>query len=94
GHHLLLVGPPGAGKTMLARRLPGLLPDLQAAEALEVTKVHSAAGLPLPPDGLLRRPPLRAPHHGASAVSLIGGGTAWMRPGEISLATASVRECS
>ena len=94
GHHLLLVGPPGAGKTMLARRLPGLLPDLAAAEALEVTKVHSAAGLPLPPDGLLRRPPLRAPHHGASAVSLIGGGTAWMRPGEISLATAGVRKCS
>ncbi len=94
GHHLLLVGPPGAGKTMLARRLPGLLPDLQPAEALEVTKVHSAAGLPLPSGGLVRRPPLRAPHHGASAVSLIGGGTAWMRPGEISLATASVRECS
>ncbi|MBW3645579.1 MAG: ATP-binding protein [Actinobacteria bacterium] len=93
-HHLLLVGPPGAGKTMLARRLPGLLPDLEAAEALEVTKVHSAAGLPLPADGLVRRPPLRAPHHGASAVSLIGGGTAWMRPGEISLATAGVRECS
>ena len=94
GHHLLLVGPPGAGKTMLARRLPGLLPDLRPSEALEVTKVHSAAGLPLPADGLVRRPPLRAPHHGASAVSLIGGGTAWMRPGEISLATASVRKCS
>jgi magnesium chelatase family protein len=90
GHHLLLVGPPGAGKTMLARRLPGLLPDLDVAEALEVTKVHSAAGLPLPPSGLVRRPPLRAPHHGASAVALIGGGTAWMRPGEISLATRGV----
>ncbi|MGI9120043.1 MAG: YifB family Mg chelatase-like AAA ATPase [Acidimicrobiales bacterium] len=90
GHHLLLVGPPGAGKTMLARRLPGLLPDLGRAEALEVTRVHSAAGLALPPGGLVRRPPLRAPHHGASAVALIGGGTAWMRPGEISLATRGV----
>ncbi len=90
GHHLLLVGPPGAGKTMLARRLPGLLPDLGRAEALEATRVHSAAGLALPPGGLVRRPPLRAPHHGASAVSLIGGGTTWMRPGEISLARAGV----
>ncbi len=90
GHHLLLVGPPGAGKTMLARRLPGLLPDLGQAEALEATRVHSAAGIALPPGGLVRRPPLRAPHHGASAVSLIGGGTTWMRPGEISLATQGV----
>ncbi len=90
GHHLLLVGPPGAGKTMLARRLPGLLPDLERSEALEATRVHSAAGLPLPPGGLVYRPPLRAPHHGASTVSLIGGGTTWMRPGEISLATRGV----
>jgi magnesium chelatase family protein len=86
GHHLLLCGPPGAGKTMLARRLPGLLPELTTSEALEVTRVYSAAGLSLPPGGLVRRPPFRAPHHGASAVSLIGGGSIGMRPGEISAA--------
>ncbi|MGY6502071.1 MAG: YifB family Mg chelatase-like AAA ATPase [Acidimicrobiales bacterium] len=85
GHHLLMVGPPGAGKTMLARRLPGLLPDLTPDQALEATRVHSAAGLPLAA-GVVRRPPFRAPHHGASAVSLTGGGSALMRPGEISLA--------
>jgi len=90
GHHLLLVGPPGAGKTMLASRLPGLLPDLGDVEALESTRVHSAAGLALPPGGLVRRPPYRAPHHGASAVSLVGGGSSWLRPGEISLATNGV----
>jgi magnesium chelatase family protein len=89
-HHLLLVGPPGSGKTMLARRLPGLLPELQPAAALEATRIHSAAGRALPPDGLVRRPPLRAPHHGASLVSLIGGGTSAMRPGEISLASGGV----
>lgn len=89
GHHLLLVGPPGAGKTMLARRLPGLLPPLERAQALQVMKVHSAAGLRWE-GGLMTTPPFRAPHHGASAVSLIGGGTAAMRPGEISLATGGV----
>jgi len=68
GHHLLLVGPPGAGKTMLARRLPGLLPDLDDAAALEATRIHSAAGATLSGSGLVRRPPFRAPHHGASSV--------------------------
>jgi magnesium chelatase family protein len=90
GHHLLLVGPPGSGKTMLARRLVALLPPLTRHEALEVTRVHSAAGLPGPEQGLFLDPPLRAPHHNASAVSLVGGGTASMRPGEISLATNGV----
>ena len=89
GHHMLLVGPPGAGKTMLARRLTGLLPDLEPEDALEVTRVHSAAGLPLPPDGLVVRPPMRAPHHSASMASLVGG-TARCRPGEASCATGGV----
>ncbi len=90
GHHLLLVGPPGAGKTMLARRLPGLLPDLTPDEALEVTRVHSAAGLALPPGGLVRRPPWRAPHHSASMAALVGGGGTTVRPGELSAATGGV----
>jgi magnesium chelatase family protein len=91
GHHLLLTGPPGAGKTLLARRLPGLLPSLTPEEAVETTRVHSAAGMPLPADGLIRRPPFRAPHHGASAVALVGGGSGGMlRPGEISLAANGV----
>jgi magnesium chelatase family protein len=90
GHHLLLVGPPGSGKTMLAKCLPGLLPDLDRATALEVTRIHSVAGLPLPTGGLIDRPPFRSPHHGASPVAMIGGGTAWMRPGEISLSHGGV----
>ncbi|MCU1452707.1 MAG: putative magnesium chelatase [Acidimicrobiales bacterium] len=90
GHHLLLVGPPGAGKTMLARRLPGLLPDLDHSEAMQATRVQSAAGVALPAGGLMRRPPFRAPHHSASLVSLVGGGTGTMRPGEISLASGGV----
>ena len=90
GHHLLLLGPPGAGKTMLAARLPGLLPPLTDAEAIETTRIHSAAALRLPRGGLVRRPPFRAPHHGASAVALVGGGSATIRPGEISAAANGV----
>ena len=90
GHHLLLVGPPGAGKTMLARRLVGLLPPLSREEALEVARTHSAAGLSLPRGVLDRRPPFRAPHHSASLVSLVGGGGQWLRPGELSCADHGV----
>ncbi len=90
GHHLLLSGPPGAGKTMLARRLPGLLPPLEGDDALTATRIHSAAGATLPAGGLVVRPPFRAPHHGASAVALIGGGSGYMRPGEISLSHGGV----
>jgi magnesium chelatase family protein len=90
GHHLLLVGPPGSGKTMLANRMADLLPPLPTATALEAARIHSAAGVPLPSTGLPTRPPFRAPHHGASAVSMIGGGSNWMRPGEISLANGGV----
>jgi magnesium chelatase family protein len=90
GHHLLMLGPPGAGKTMLASRLPGLLPPLGDREALETTRIHSAGGFGLPCGGLVRHPPFRAPHHGASSVALVGGGTSLMRPGEISAATNGV----
>jgi magnesium chelatase family protein len=88
-HHLLLVGPPGSGKTMLARRLSGILPPLTTERALEVTRVHSAAGLDLH-GGLVGEPPLRAPHHSSTLVSLVGGGTSTMRPGEISAAANGV----
>lgn len=90
GHHLLMVGPPGAGKTMLARRLPGILPELDPHQALQVTKVHSAAGLRLPAHGLVRQPPFRDPHHSTTMVALIGGGAPTLRPGEVSCATHGV----
>jgi magnesium chelatase family protein len=86
GHHLYLVGPPGAGKTMLAERLPGLLPTLDDAAALEVTAVHSVAGQLVKTARLVRRAPIQAPHHTASVASLVGGGSHLARPGAISLA--------
>ncbi|WP_020577670.1 YifB family Mg chelatase-like AAA ATPase [Actinopolymorpha alba] len=86
GHHLFLSGPPGAGKTMLAERMPGLLPDLPPVEALEVTAIHSVAGL-LPADApLVVRPPYCDPHHSASLPALVGGGSRIARPGAVSLA--------
>jgi magnesium chelatase family protein len=84
-HHLLLFGPPGSGKTMAARRLPGLLPALERTEALEVTRLHSLAGVLSPGTGLIRRPPVRMPHHSASSEGILGGGRL-LRPGEASLA--------
>ena len=90
GHHLLMVGPPGAGKTMLAERLPGLLPDLGERDAMDVSRVHSAAATLRAELGLVRRPPFRSPHHTASLVALVGGGTALLRPGEVSLASGGV----
>ena len=87
-HNLLLVGPPGAGKSMLAARLPGLLPDLTPAEALEVSMIHSVAGM-LEGGRLVQRPPFREPHHNASPAALAGGGGR-ARPGEVSLAHRGV----
>jgi magnesium chelatase family protein len=84
-HNLLMIGPPGAGKTMLARRLPGLLPSLSTEEALEVTAIHGVAGLLSASRGLSRARPFRAPHHTVSEVGLVGGGDG-PRPGEVSLA--------
>ncbi len=85
GHNLLLVGPPGCGKTMLARRLPSILPPMSLAEALEVTKIYSVAGLLLGRPGIVRARPFRFPHHTISQTALVGGG-ALVKPGEISLA--------
>ncbi len=89
GHHLMMVGPPGAGKTILASRLPGLLPDLDPDAAVEVSSVRSLAGLPLGPS-LVTRPPLEAPHHSATMAALVGGGSGLVRPGAISRASHGV----
>jgi len=89
GHNLLLGGPPGTGKTMLARRLSGILPPLGAAAALEVTRIHSVAGLVDGEHPLVSEPPFRAPHHSASTAAIVGGGPG-LRPGEASLAHRGV----
>jgi magnesium chelatase family protein len=85
GHNVIMIGPPGSGKTMLAKRIPSILPPLNLHEALETTKIHSVAGLMSPNDSLISVRPFRSPHHTISDVALVGGGT-YPQPGEISLA--------
>src|SRR5579863_824311 len=86
GHHLSLLGPPGAGKTMLAERLPTILPGLAAPAAIEVTSIHSVAGRLPPGSGLITTPPFCAPHHTSSMAAIVGGGSGVIRPGQASLA--------
>jgi magnesium chelatase family protein len=90
GHHVLLTGPKGAGKTTLAERIPGLLPDLDDEESLELTAVHSLSGALPPGAARLTRPPFRAPHHSASRTGILGGGSGRVRPGEVSKAHLGV----
>ena len=90
GHHLIMVGPPGTGKTMLAERLPSILPPLEQADAVTVTSLHSVAGIFDPARGLITRPPLRAPHHTATRAAVVGGGSGLPRPGDVSLAHRGV----
>ncbi|MGE2718760.1 YifB family Mg chelatase-like AAA ATPase [Mycolicibacterium celeriflavum] len=90
GHHLMLTGPPGVGKTMLAQRLPGLLPPLSDSEALEVTAIHSVAGLLSGETPLITRPPFVAPHHTSSVAAMVGGGSGMARPGAVSRAHRGV----
>jgi magnesium chelatase family protein len=89
-HHLMLTGPPGIGKTMLAQRLPGLLPSLSEKEALEVTAIHSVAGLLSASTPLITRPPFVAPHHTSSVAAMVGGGSGMARPGAVSRAHRGV----
>jgi len=89
GHHIFLLGPPGAGKTMLAARLPGLLPDLEPGQALECSSLRSLSGLPVG-GSLVTRPPFESPHHTASAASLVGGGSGVIRPGAAARASHGV----
>jgi len=84
GHNLLMIGPPGSGKTMLAKRLPSILPEMTKTEAMETTRIHSIMGMVPPGKGLLRARPFRAPHHTASDIALVGGGTI-PKPGEVTL---------
>ncbi|PPH20480.1 hypothetical protein C5C99_08990 [Rathayibacter sp. AY1C4] len=89
GHHVFLLGPPGAGKTMLASRLPGILPDLDDEAALEATCMRSLVGAPTG-GALVRRPPFESPHHSASSAAIVGGGSGRIRPGAVARATRGV----